>query len=1859
MTDPNPSQESQPQVNIAIGADVRAFVSAIAEARRKAEADLASLDTTGIEARMDALYREMANQSIAWAQQNGKSIDAMIEKLQLYGQVQEQEVARMKTLMSQAAASIGMLTREESIGKLFSEVNAAMDKAVAAATKDYTTEFADIPQEQLALINSEMYQSIGQSARLFADTWGMSISEVTGILKANFTELDQGLASLLARTPGTTLSKDLNQVVPVSQKVQSEIARIDALLQDMYQAKRMGPVAALQTFGSQLREAAATSGISVAGKTSEEIFGTQFDANYIATVDKIIARLEGVRGAYLGINEAEQLAAVQAGKMSQQQLQLSNDILLVSGGMKNLKSQMTDLNTQINVLQRSMAQTPEADWVPKEKRHVEDLQNQLKQLRVQYQQLEVTRKRIASGAMAPSVAEEAMMGVTLHPSSLLASKEQLQGRALQQVLANAGVSDIEAYALAFAGQKGDLTDLGAKHGTMMHQKVQSILSKSLPEQTNKFEMGFKTQWKGFNLAGSMDWVDSANNIISDFKAIGDKEWAQLSTAVTSGDFTKIPTNLKQYIVQLESYARAFQQMTGQMPDLRFFQLPTKNLLKQYGGDYQRMAEAAAKEIQAGTRPSVTWKPGAILKDADLEVIMNTYRANLKEAMLMPEPQLKAALMKEAQDLARQAVLLQQQENRVQAELNNATQQSIENENKVLRGEQERAALTAEEAVVVGAAVPPTVPPRPPAPPVAAMPEEPEPEKKRSELQGLTELEKQYVASKMQERLLEEQLTQYQRDKIRQQATLNDLQGRVKAAVPGAETDAAFQGRLDKLKEAGEYQEAEIRKTNINLEAQQRLLAAQQAITKEIKARMGFEAQEQKIAARSITDPAFLKLSQKSNELITAKQAGESEKVIKKITKELEAQLKVVDSIIARQNLEARNYTAIAQQSTAQLVLEKERLNVLEKEAAAKQTAYANLAQQTGGAGGAAAEKVVTAEAEAAAAQRLVTAQQEVVLTTEMKARADQQAASSAQANVSAMRQQASAADATSKAFGEGEKATHKWIDKVFSLRHVVSSFFGMSLSLIGYGLFAKMQEIFAGLQEQMTRTVSSIQAVRGAIEQTQRSAAQGVSFDVKPGTTVDQFTGDTQEWLKYLDEFKVRFRNLWSSDTLRENFANLENLTRELGLTKEQMQQLLEASGVFAIIDRDMAKANNDIGASSELLARVLQGQIRGIAKTAIENITPQQQASKARELGYQKEWENLNKLSGAEASHVTALVNLAIITERMNPRMQEANERLNTMQLRFRENSARAEDWAQVSRAAFDFSQMKLNLETAWQDLLKPVQDPKILVDRFVGAINDEFEVQMLEGKWGDLTDQQVEGIRMVLTDRAKEFATQHVFRDAIFGGFVLDTGAAKNAGQVVQELTKQVSDEWQKGALKIVDASEVAGSAIDKFIKKVAQLPDIDFPDLTDALQGVDEKKLEDKENALADYYKKLRQNGEKQAQAAEDNMSQHSERITEIAERLTEKLAEIEEKRTEDIAQAGQDLQDKLDEIEKKRLEDEQTVTSSKKNKYLEAEIDHRRKIEDIITDHYRRLKDINDQYLFDLDQAAADRNARQALQLMRQNKFNIAKENEAYAQRRADEDLNYQRKLEDLARQQVEEDKQRKKDYDKQIREAREAYEKQLHEIEKNTQKQIDQAIKDREKQMREENKAFDKRRKAIDQQKEEDDKQAWRDHNDKLMQINQNADDEIRHLARAWQKKYKLDSEQLKLVYDQLKSYYGPGGYLPKLMDWWSQYITNVPTSPGATVPTTTQPGEQHAPGTGPVPFAGGGSFVATRPTMIMVGEGRAPERVTVTPLSGMNASWSGRRQLDIRITADEHFSQDFEDRVLSVLSTEVYDAIRD
>ena len=332
------------------------------------------------------------------------------------------------------------------------------------------------------------------------------------------------------------------------------------------------------------------------------------------------------------------------------------------------------------------------------------------------------------------------------------------------------------------------------------------------------------------------------------------------------------------------------------------------------------------------------------------------------------------------------------------------------------------------------------------------------------------------------------------------------------------------------------------------------------------------------------------------------------------------------------------------------------------------------------------------------------------------------------------------------------------------------------------------------------------------------------------------------------------------------------------------------------------------------------------------------------------------------------------------------------------------------------------------------------------------------------------------------------------------------------------------------------------------------------------------------------------------------------------LKEVVKDLSQKWTEGIAKIEQSLSDALDDIEltfrrKRRdmevdllrdLEDiNRDAMEDRAQAYIDYQIDELRAKED----HLREMKYLEMQYLFDLEDAVRERDARRVIDLMKRYK--------------------------------LEKDK-REDDYDLAAKRREEDFQLELRQIERNRQRRQAERILEFQQEM--EDLAIQEAERVADREE-----RARRE----LRDLRRSIENKLMLEAQGMTDSLNLTQEYTQELYEILNAAFGEGGFTEELIERYNQLLASaggVSLDPIEIV--RAERGLQR-----------GGSIFATRPTLLSVGEGR-PERVDITPLSaatgrpsmGYGGAGGEPIQIEMSVDADDRLVVEVADQAMGSMA---------
>lgn len=371
----------------------------------------------------------------------------------------------------------------------------------------------------------------------------------------------------------------------------------------------------------------------------------------------------------------------------------------------------------------------------------------------------------------------------------------------------------------------------------------------------------------------------------------------------------------------------------------------------------------------------------------------------------------------------------------------------------------------------------------------------------------------------------------------------------------------------------------------------------------------------------------------------------------------------------------------------------------------------------------------------------------------------------------------------------------------------------------------------------------------------------------------------------------------------------------------------------------------------------------------------------------------------------------------------------------------------------------------------------------------------------------------------------------------------------------------------LEALGALPILGNAIQKLF------PDSEYADTPTGASPFDPASAEASGEKYTEAIKKSEEDVQDAMQDARDKRldieRDYQRKLQDIATDTNNKMADL----ATDIARKREDaLRDYTQKVEDIERDTNQAIE--------EAQADARKKQEDAEAEHQQRLKELRQKFLFDLEDALHERDARQVLRLIRQYKFDKENLDERHKLQQEESKQNLQIKIQEL-----QQEKQLKLDA------ARREYEEKLTDI----------AIGEKR----------EKAEIALWKSRQLQDARLW--HSRQLQENREYLQRRLRDIAAALAQELQINQQTAQSLVSMWGSAAGA-----------MQQIGNVMVSPsgatqvvGSGAVTTWNGGDWggYSPGNvANIPgFAEGGSLIATKPTKAIFGED-GPERVDFTPI---------------------------------------------
>ena len=716
-----------------------------------------------------------------------------------------------------------------------------------------------------------------------------------------------------------------------------------------------------------------------------------------------------------------------------------------------------------------------------------------------------------------------------------------------------------------------------------------------------------------------------------------------------------------------------------------------------------------------------------------------------------------------------------------------------------------------------------------------------------------------------------------------------------------------------------------------------------------------------------------------------------------------------------------------------------------------------------------------------------------------------------------------------------------------------------------------------GIVQLARRAISAlVNLTKQAIEEYEQFTMENFKLEVGIRAAQRQMglaAGTTEEWRGFIVDLREQFQ-IFSTRDLTAATAKILLLTRELGFTKEQMQDVSRAALILAEVT----------GVKVEEAARRIAffldtGMSRGLATLGVQvNRTVVEQEALAQ--GIDKSWNEMTRAERAAVGLSSIMGQVADLSADAGKAADTFSGKVKTLE-------------ADMSDAMIEMGKNAAGLKLVW-----------LTVRNF-----------LVIDIWG----------RVLVALRG--------FLNAWF------LGMAAFAAPFVAAVTT-IIETWELlKAGMFLEAANVVVRFVDNtkeaFTGITKHLHEQFMPAMVD-MGNVGEEEL----GSLGDSFDEAGAEAEDFADAVEKSIDQIEDSFQRLEDASDDAFTKMQDKIEDlnvdfgyDIIEAARDLGIKLQNINRKSAEkradairkynlDVRDLQYETNNRITEAQRDHR--IEELKEEarFNQEMLQLQRRYLFDLEDAVRERDARRVLDLMRRFNLERTEAQEDYDLRQQERDLELEADIASIRRAEA-------------IKRAelRRTLELRLADIERN--RMLDRAAARRNYQ-RELEEIFEnekRRREAIQLAYER-----------RLRDLEVQHQRRLEAIGRALGKEIGMNSDAAQAVIDIWSQAFNGLAQIWGAMQGLRQGMAEA----GASAATSANQLRTNPELMSHLRFVGGyaegGSVVASSPSMALFGE-RGPERATFTPLRGGGGEQE-RVGIDLNIRTDEGFIVEVADQVM-------------
>lgn len=636
-------------------------------------------------------------------------------------------------------------------------------------------------------------------------------------------------------------------------------------------------------------------------------------------------------------------------------------------------------------------------------------------------------------------------------------------------------------------------------------------------------------------------------------------------------------------------------------------------------------------------------------------------------------------------------------------------------------------------------------------------------------------------------------------------------------------------------------------------------------------------------------------------------------------------------------------------------------------------------------------------------QELSTALQNNKISTDDYARSIKQAEGVMNSQIS------TAKKVVSQGLKEIQKETAKTSSALDGLKTVFQAVFGFSLVSIFRNIVNYFKELAVN-----------------AVELTQSMYKLGVSIRSLQKRGLDVTIAET---ISQIRELRKEF-SFFTTKEIADGIGQIQLLTRNFGFTTTQMQEMYEIATALALIQgKDLNEASRELALFySSGYAESLQRAGIAVNKIAV--------TEEAWRNGIKKSYRELSEQERAQSAHNLVLKQSKDLLEEVS---EFQNEYIGQIQIATKTIEEQEDiigqkllptyaEWIKLKALLLQTITSTIqvltrfthgiSVLTSFQTLQNAIMATNIALTSELFYVLENKAMPSLERVIGRY-DMLMEEFQKNTQNRLSEFFKE---TSENFGDFIepvqIDAGIDWTGGQTVFPEDKAAEDLQER-------LDEVKEGALDAFQDMNESILDASsdlYDDLGDVVQigedglaTIDQQGLEKRLSIFDRYNSLLSAVGVEGVENSLENEKDFLDQLGEIDEDglmdlidiwddYYEELEDIQNKADQNVADAELDLQQKLEDL----AIDTQRKLEDAARKYREEEI----KAEQDFQEKLRRLRE---KFLFDLEDALRERDAKQVLRLIR--RYNLEKEQleREGEQEKQDREDKYKQEIEDIYRQ----------------------------------------------------------------------------------------------------------------------------------------------------------------------------------------------------------------------------------------------------